>query len=252
MKTVFLCRNSTGARYIANRLSSQGAIDAVVVERGSRARRRKLRRTFREAHWWQIPSRFLDLFAVALYGKLAERSLKEGLAVPEGAAAFPVGIPVHEVEDGNDPDCLDILRRLEPEVLLVFGTSILKPHVLEVPGQYALNIHGGIVPAYRNVHSDFWALYRDDREKVGISVIHLDPGIDSGDVALQRTVSVEPGESIFSVKVKLARLAADLASEALELARGGSLPRQPQDRDRSGFFATPTAWQIISYFTRAD
>jgi methionyl-tRNA formyltransferase len=106
-------------------------------------------------------------------------------------------------------------------------------------------------PAYRNVHCDFWALYRRDFENVGVSIIHLDPGIDSGDVALQGRVEVSAGDSIFKVKARLAQLAADLALEALAQAREGTLPRQPQDSGDSGFYRTPTARQLMELFLRS-
>jgi methionyl-tRNA formyltransferase len=251
MKTIFLCRDSVAARYIANRLAQRGELEALVVESGAEARRRKLKRTFRDASWWQIPSRCIDLTAVALYGARAERRLVKQLLAPPETAGFPTGIELHRVVDGNDGECVETLKRYAPDVLLVFGTSILKPHVLEIPSGYALNIHGGIVPAYRNVHCDFWALYRRDLENVGVSIIHLDPGIDSGDVALQGRVEVTAGDSIFKVKARLTQLAADLALEALRQAREGTLPRQPQDSGDSGFYRTPTARQLVELFLRS-
>jgi methionyl-tRNA formyltransferase len=186
---------------------------------------------------------------VALYAARAERRLARQLG--PAAAGFPADVELFRVVDANDAECVAVLKRFAPDVLLVYGTSILEPHVLEIPGDYALNIHGGIVPAYRNVHCDFWALYRRDLENVGLSIIHLDPGIDSGDVALQDRVEVSAGDSIFDVKAMLAQLAARLALDALQRAREGTLPRQPQDRTRSGFCRTPTARQLLRLFLRS-
>ena len=250
MKTVFFCRSSALSRWIANSLSRSSQIDAIVIEGGRSARGRKLRRTFRDTSWWQFPTRGLDLAAVALYGRLAERHLQSQLLAPSGITEFPKDLPLHHVDDGNEPRCAELLEELAPDVLLVTGTSILKPQILDIPRRYALNIHGGIVPEYRNVHSDFWALNNGDYDKVGISIIHLDPGIDSGAVALRKTVDVVQSESVFEVKCKLARVAAEAAQEALRRAEAGDLPRQSQDAGQVGFFRAPTARQLLAFYLK--
>lgn len=236
------------SRYIAHRLQIEPAPDSIVVELGAGAKRRKLKRTFRQASWWQYPGRCLDLAAVAAYSRRAERHLKEALLDPTAIDGFPSSTRQHEVEDANADASLELLRELAPDVLLVFGTSILSASVLEIPKRHALNIHTGIVPAYRNVHSDFWAVQARDYENVGVSIIHLDPGIDSGDLALQGRIAVDTNDSIFDIKLKLARLAGDLALEAIRRARADNLPRTPQDEGAAGFYPTPGAGDLIRYF----
>ncbi|MCE2398468.1 MAG: hypothetical protein J4F34_05400 [Gemmatimonadetes bacterium] len=116
----------------------------------------------------------------------------------------------------------------------------LRGETLRVAGRYLLNIHSGIVPAYRNVHSEFWAIRRSDFGNVGVSIIHLDEGIDSGPVALQRRLTVGPGESIFSVRYRNSLLAVEAALEALDAAASGPLPATPQDASKREFHRTPT------------
>lgn len=143
-----------------------------------------------------------------------------------------------------------LLTALKPDICLVLGTGILRGPTLRLGSRYILNIHGGIVPAYRNVHSEFWAVLRNDLGNIGPSVIHLDEGIDSGAVALQQRLAVRPGESLFSIRYRNAQLAVDAALEALEAAAGGPLPAEPQDTAKRGFYRTPGFADLARMGTR--
>ena len=143
------------------------------------------------------------------------------------------------MDDFNDPSSVALLRRMKPDVCLVFGTAILRGDTLRIAGRYLLNIHGGIVPAYRNVHSEFWAVLRDDIANIGVTILHLDEGIDSGAIALRHRLPVDPAESLFSIRYRNARLAVQAATETLAAAAQGPLPAEPQDPAAGGFHRTP-------------
>ncbi len=244
-KTVFLCRNGAPARFIADHLSSSGRLDGIVVETGRAARRRKVRREMRRRGVWGLPALAVDLTALAIYGRLWKRALTSEMKAYPTARDWPTDIPRETFDDANEPACVEALQRMDPEVLVVFGTSILRSDVLSVPSRAALNIHGGIVPGYRNVHSEVWAVLRDDVENIGTSILHLDEGVDSGAVALERRV-VSGGGGFFDLRWKNLELAANLIGEALELDAKDALPREPQNAARpSGFFPTPGARELL-------
>ena len=43
-------------------------------------------------------------------------------------------------------------------------------------------MHPGICPHYRNAHGCFWALANNDRANVGMTLLKIDAGIDTGPV----------------------------------------------------------------------
>lgn len=237
MNTVLLCRDGAAARYLAHEMARSGRLDAVVLESGKDARRRKLDREWARTPWWRVPLLALDLAALATYGKLWGRALDRVLRGHPASREYPSGVSIQRFDDANDPACVEALRVLAPEVLVVLGTSILRPDVLEIPTRAALNVHGGIVPQYRNVHSEFWAVLNDDAENVGTTILHLDEGIDSGAVALQGRVAESKG--FFDLRWRNVQLSARLLLEALERQEEGSLPRDPQGSGPQGFYATP-------------
>ena len=238
MTVALLVRNSSATRFLAHRIAESHELLAVVVESGREARRAKLGRELRRGFPWRLPLTILDLIALAAYGRLwshyrARRDREE--AVPQAWPATKIA----EVDDVNDPSAAALLTRLRPDICLVCGTAILRSRTLRLGSRYVLNIHGGIVPAYRNVHSEFWAVLRNDLGNVGTSIIHLDEGIDSGAVALQRRLTVDPTESVFSVRYRNTHLAVETALEALAVAARSPLPAEPQDPAKRGFYKTP-------------
>lgn len=239
MSVVFLCRDSIPAIFIAHALSRDARLDAIVIEEGRAARRRKLRRLGRATPIWRLPVTLLDILSIALYSRRTTRHLRSRLLEPRGLAGYPADVPVDRFDDANDDACVERLTQLAPDVLIVLGTSILREPLLSLPRRHLLNIHGGIVPHYRNVHSDFWAWHNQDLKHIGTSIIHLDAGIDTGDLALQDTIAVQPDDTLMTVKHKNLELAGRLATEAVKQALDGTLPKHKQDRSSQGYYRTP-------------
>ena len=249
MKTVFLANSSGPAKFIANRLHEKGLLDATIIEEASAKTKTKVFREIKSTSWGKIPEKTLDLCSVWIYSKLAKRYIERHLLKPNNIKTFPKEIALHKVRNASGLQCLSILKSLAPELLIVFGTSILKPKVLSIARRYTLNIHGGIVPKYRNVHSDFWAVSKKDFKNIGTSIIHLDPGIDTGDIAMQGFLKVRPGDTLFSIKKKNLELSLQLITQAIELAKTGSLPKTQQSTLIDGFHKTPRFIDLFQWFT---
>ena len=248
MKTVLLCRDGAAARYVAHRLALEGLMQAIILERGAAARRRKLARWFTQSAWWQLPQRCLDLLALQRYSHAVDAHLTRQLLRHQGWAAYPAGVTRHTVEDANDRACVSWLTAIAPEILVVFGTSILQDRMLNLPIPYLLNVHLGIVPQYRNVHSDAWAFLQRDYERIGTSILYLGAGIDDGDVALQVVIHVEPGDTIHTIKRKNLEAAGRLVVQAVKLAGDHALPRTPQAGDGACAYKTPgfvELWRLV-------
>jgi hypothetical protein len=248
-RVVFLCRDGAVARYIAHELHAERPLTGIVVETGREARRRKLNREWARTPWWRIPVFAVDLVALSVYGWLWSRALRRRLDGHAALEGYPGGVPLHHVDDANSPACIEVLEGMRPALLVVLGTSILTPAVLALPTGAALNIHGGLVPAYRNVHSEVWAVLNGDSGCVGTSILHLDDGIDSGAVALQESVVGASG--FFDLRWRNVQLSARLARAAVTRFVAGSLPREPQPPGVSGFYRTPGCMQLVRLaFTR--
>lgn len=244
MRTVLLCRDGADQRYLATVLAGERVLDAIVVESRGNARRTKLLKTFRSGRPWLAPIKALDVLALVLYGNWSEKLLAQRLAV----SGYPAGVTRIDIGNANDPASVEILRELRPDVLVVLGTGILRRPVLEVATSYSLNVHNGRLPEYRNVYGDFWALVNNDPAHVGSTIFHLDPGIDTGDIALAESVQMWPWRSLGAIKVSNSRLRARLVVAALKAAQAGELPRIPQGNENARNWPPPSAIELLRGF----
>jgi methionyl-tRNA formyltransferase len=143
-------------------------------------------------------------------------------------------IPVYCVANHNDDTCKELLETDKPDVLVLGGTRIIKPKILEVPRRATVNAHPGLLPMLRGSASVGWALYKDLPQ--GATAHFIDPGIDTGDIIVKRQLPVYRNETYESINYRIALLSGELMAEALTFLSNGEAPREPQDRNIGGTF----------------
>ena len=150
------------------------------------------------------------------------------------ARAFPGD--VFEVADPNSDAGVQLLTDLAPDVIVLGTTRILKPRVLSIPSMGVLNPHPGLLPDYRGLDVLHWAVYNGD--PLGVTVHFLDPGIDTGPVVAQRTLQVQPGDTMQSVTRRAASLAGEMMADTVgRLIDTGHLEAVAQPRDQGKTYA---------------
>lgn len=104
---------------------------------------------------------------------------------------------VHRVVDPtgcNDVGEVAQMRALAPDVVLVFGTGILRAPLIEsFPGRI-LNLHLGLSPYYRGSGTNFWPLVNREPECVGATIHYLDEGLDSGPIIAHSRAEMRPAD----------------------------------------------------------
>ncbi|UCE43023.1 MAG: hypothetical protein JSV17_08770 [Candidatus Aminicenantes bacterium] len=97
--------------------------------------------------------------------------------------------PDHKIKNINDPQILRIAQEFSPDLILVFGTSLLgkKWFALNVP---IVNSHLGIIPKYRGWMSWFWAILEGNFDSVGVSIHYVTKIADGGELILQDHVDI--------------------------------------------------------------
>jgi len=138
-----------------------------------------------------------------------------------------MNIPIYCVPNHNDDTCKELLTSDKPDLLVLGGTRIIKPKILEVPRLSTVNSHPGILPWLRGSASVGWALYKDMPQ--GATAHFIDPGIDTGDIIFSRQLPVFRSDTYESINYRIAILAGELMAEAVTSINKGEAPRTPQD-----------------------
>ena len=92
-----------------------------------------------------------------------------------------------------------------------YGTSIYSRETLERVGSAIINIHDGILPTFRNVHTDFWAFFCEARLPFGVTLFEIDERIDAGTVVRQEAIDLSGVKNFREARSGLAGLRASLA-----------------------------------------
>jgi methionyl-tRNA formyltransferase len=151
------------------------------------------------------------------------------------------GIQVAPLANPNSADGLETVRRFMPDLLLTirYG-AILKPSVIAIPRLGVLNLHSGLLPAYRGVLATFRALMNGDTE-IGCSLHYITDGtIDTGPIIETTRVSVVPGRSLLWHVLSLYRPGVEMIVAALKRLEGGlTLPAVAQPTTEGAYYSAP-------------
>jgi methionyl-tRNA formyltransferase len=129
----------------------------------------------------------------------------------------------------KDRQAIEEIRALRPDVIVVMAYGQILPRdVLEIPEIGCLNLHASLLPRWRGAAPIQAAIAAGDRE-IGITVMYMDEGLDTGDILLQRTVDILPADTGGALHDRLAGVAPETLLESLDLLAKGKAPRTPQD-----------------------
>lgn len=147
---------------------------------------------------------------------------------PVKESARSLNIPVFQPLRIKDPDFINLLKGLSPDVIVVvaFG-RILPSEILSIPRYGCINVHASLLPKYRGSAPIHWAVMNGEKE-TGITTMYMDEGMDTGDIILRETVPINDSDTVSIVHDRLALLGAQLLTKTLYLIERGEAPRLPQ------------------------
>jgi methionyl-tRNA formyltransferase len=122
----------------------------------------------------------------------------------------------------NDAHYVNIIRRLNPSIIAVMGTRILKSDIIHV-SPLVLNIHTGISPYYRGGNTNLWPIVKNDYGYLGVTIHKLSTGIDDGDIIFTARPSITYADTFSSVNCKSIVLGSALMIKAIQNYKDGEL-----------------------------
>lgn len=160
---------------------------------------------------------------------------KEVTFSPVKELAVKHELPVYQPVKAKEPEFLEQLKVLSPDVIVVaaFG-QILPKALLEIPKYGCINVHASLLPKYRGAAPIQYSVI-DGEKETGITIMYMDVGIDTGDIILQDTVPISPEETGGSLFDKMAVQGAASIIKALRQMEAGEVTRTPQDNEKATY-----------------
>jgi len=148
-------------------------------------------------------------------------------------AAHRLGLPILQPPHLATPEALAAIRSWTPDLIVVaaFG-QLLRTSLLDLPRMGCLNVHASLLPRWRGASPVQAAILAGD-STTGVTLMRMDPGLDTGPLLAQRSIPIAPDDTGGSLAARLADLGAALLLETLPGYVAGSVQPTPQDDSRS-------------------
>lgn len=156
---------------------------------------------------------------------------KTMLPTPVKEEAMKHGFPVYQPVKVRDPEFLQVLEKLDPDIIVVaaFG-QIIPKSILELPKYGCINIHASLLPKYRGAAPIQQAVIDGEKES-GVTIMRMGTGLDTGDMISKIVVPIAKDETGGTLFDKLAEAGAKLLVETLPHIFDGTAvyEKQPEE-----------------------
>jgi hypothetical protein len=256
MKTILICHEDMkiDREGISRWLASFSDLAGIVVlrERNDRKNQRIKREIKRVGL-----IRFLDVMTFRLYYKLflsKADTVWEQHEIDEIARKYGDygDVPRLVTHSPNSPEAEIFIREINADVVIARCKVILNKRIFSLANVGTFVMHPGICPEYRNAHGCFWALANNDPEKVGMSLLKIDEGVDTGPIFGYFSYDYDSlNESHIKIQTKVVTENFDkIEAKFAEIISGTAVPIDVKRRE-SGVWGHPWMSKFIAWKLRA-
>lgn len=133
-------------------------------------------------------------------------------------------LALETVTDINSPEVVALLERIQPDLVIVQGTTLIRNKTLKgIP--LVLNLHWGLSPYYKGSYCTEWAMLNHDLCNIGFTIHKISSKIDGGDILAQGRPEIEETDTANSINMKLTRAGAVEMSAVISLLKSDHQPQ---------------------------
>jgi methionyl-tRNA formyltransferase len=135
-------------------------------------------------------------------------------------------LPFYLVKNHNGDDCLALLKKMQPRLLINGGTprKLARP-ILDFPKHGVINVHPGILPKYRGSCCVEWAILNDD--PIGNTAHFMTEGYDEGPIIDTELCEFTSNDDYVSMRVQVYRRSISMMARTVERVLKSEM--QPSD-----------------------
>ena len=130
-------------------------------------------------------------------------------------AAKELGLPILQPEKLRDPEFVEAMQELRPDLGIVIAFRMLPEIIWAMPRYGTFNLHASLLPQYRGAAPINWAIINGEKE-TGITTFLLNHEIDKGAIIGQRKMPILAEDNIGTMYDKLMTEGCDLVVETVE------------------------------------
>ena len=154
---------------------------------------------------------------------------------PVKVVAEENNIPVYQPKTLRDGEALEILKGINPDIIVVVAYGkILPEKILNLPKYGCVNGHASLLPKYRGASPIQWCSVCGE-EKTGVTVMQMDIGMDTGDILTQCEVEIGEKETAEELFERLSVITAELLVNTLADLEKGNITPQKQDEEKASY-----------------
>ena len=155
------------------------------------------------------------------------------------AAARELGLPVLQPVKLRDPEFVEALRALQPDLGIVIAFRMLPEIVWAMPRLGTFNLHASLLPQYRGAAPINWAIINGETE-TGVTTFLLNHEIDKGAILDQVRVPISPEDTVGTMYERLMNIGTSLVTQTVDrIAAGDITPVEQQSVDERTLHPAP-------------
>lgn len=113
-------------------------------------------------------------------------------------------------EDINDGAVLRHLTAFRPDLVVSFGTGLIREPLIGALREPLLNLHGGDPERYRGLDTHLWAIWHRDFDGLVTTLHTVAPELDTGDIVAQASIPLTSDMRLAELRAANSEVCLDL------------------------------------------
>ena len=146
--------------------------------------------------------------------------------------AESVGLPILQPKNLKSESFVEELRSFQADLQIVVAFRMLPEIVWKLPKLGTFNLHASLLPDYRGAAPINWAIINGE-STTGVTTFFIDEKIDTGELILQKEVSISPDETAGELHDRLMEVGGELVLKTTELIANSKVTAQAQPQTKN-------------------
>ena len=225
-RILVLCCHGLYQDFLVKQLNKHFVVCGVVRHQYFDPDRSRYKRYKKYLNPYRLLKRVYVKYKLLLADKRAKTVIEQLFYSDGKPPAIDPSIDQIESFDVNENSVIDFIKHKKPDLICVNGTNLLRAPMLDLIDDIPfgiINLHTGLSPYSRGGNCNLNMLLEDHPELVGITIHHINKGIDSGDIIISAQTQLNAQDNYEMIDAKSFDLGIKaMVSAAMQLFNGNS------------------------------